>query len=131
MASQTVGVSPHRTVLVVEDTKDTREILKLMLQFRGYKVLEADNGLGAVEIAARDHPDAILMDMSLPVMDGCQATRHIRALPTLRSIPIIACTAHNQWEWRGKAILAGCTDFMTKPFDGDMLNSVLSRHLPA
>jgi DNA-binding NtrC family response regulator len=49
----------------------------------------------------------------------------------MRAVPIIACTAHNQWEWRGKAILAGCTDFMMKPFDADTLNSMLSRHLPA
>ncbi|HVF50238.1 MAG TPA: response regulator [Pyrinomonadaceae bacterium] len=119
------------TILIVEDTKDTRELFRLMLQVRGYQVLEADNGLVAVEVARRDHPDAILMDMSLPVLDGCQATRRIREQPEMRAIPIIACTAHNQWEWRGKAILAGCTDFMTKPFDADALNSMLSRHLPA
>ena len=117
------------TVLLVEDTADTRELVRFMLESNGYRVLEADNGLDAVEIACREHPDAILMDMSLPVMDGCQATRLIRKEPEMASVPIIACTVYNRWEWRGKAILAGCTDFMTKPFNSSGLVAVLSRHL--
>ena len=100
-----------------------------MLELAGYRVLEAENGLEAVEVAREEHPDAILMDMSLPVMDGCQATRRIREHPELRNIPIIACTAHNRWEWRGKAIVAGCTDFITKPLDSEGLTTVLSRYL--
>src|SRR4051812_37921974 len=117
------------TILVVEDTADTRELVKYFLEFSGFRVLEAEDGLEAVDLAFREHPDLILMDMSLPVMDGCQATRLIRKRPELARVPIIACTAHNQWEWRGKAILAGCTDFMTKPLDTDCLADILSRHL--
>jgi CheY-like chemotaxis protein len=117
------------TILVVEDTADTRELIRLMLEHAGYRVLEAENGLDAVEAARRERPDAILMDMSLPLMDGCQATRRIRTEPGLASVPIIACTAHNRWEWRGKAILAGCTDFMTKPLDFIGLAAMLSRYL--
>lgn len=118
-----------QTILVVEDTADTREILRLLLEFEGFQVLEAENGLEAVEVALRERPDAILMDMSLPVMDGYHATRLIRERPELANIPIIACTAHNRWEWRGKAIIAGCNDFMTKPLDTKGLISMLSRHL--
>lgn len=118
-----------RTVLVVEDTSDTRSLMRLMLEFAGYRVLEAKNGLEAVEVAREERPDAILMDMSLPVIDGCKATRLIREQPELKNVPIIACTAHNRWEWRGKAIVAGCTDFITKPLDPEGLTTVLSRYL--
>lgn len=117
------------TVLVVEDTPDTRSLMRLILEFAGYRVLEAENGLEAIEVAREERPDAILMDMSLPVMDGCQATRRIREQPGLKNVPIIACTAHNRWEWRGKSIVAGCTDFITKPLDPEGLTDVLSRYL--
>ena len=84
--------------------------------------------LGVMQAQA-EKPDLILMDMSLPVMDGCQATMQMRAQPELAAVPIIGCTAHNQWEWRSKAILAGCTDFMTKPLNSAGLVAMLSRYL--
>ena len=118
------------TILVVEDTSDSRELMRLVLEAQGYRVLEAKNGIDGVETAQREHPDAILMDMSLPLMDGCQATRRIRQSPRFRTTPIIACTAHNRWDWRSKAILAGCTDFLTKPLDARVLLAMLSRYLP-
>ena len=117
------------TILVVEDTADSRELMRFVLEAEGYSVLEAENGLVAVVTAQRERPDAILMDMSLPLMDGCQATRSIRKLPGLRSTPIIAFTAYNQWDWRSKAILAGCTDFLTKPLQAKVLLVMLSRYL--
>ena len=117
------------TILVVEDTTDSRELMRLVLEAEGYRVLEAENGLVAVDKAQREQPDAILMDMSLPMMDGCQATRSIRKLPGLRATPIIAFTAYNQWSWRSKAILAGCTDFLTKPVQIKILLEMLSRYL--
>lgn len=116
-------------ILIVEDTPDTREMLKKVLELKGFNVLEAEDGWEAVEVALREIPDLILMDMSLPVMDGCQAARFMRDQLKLSGIPIIACTAHNRWEWRGKAILAGCADFMTKPFNTEELINMLSRHL--
>jgi two-component system cell cycle response regulator DivK len=118
------------TILVVEDTPDSRELMRLVLEAEGYSVLEAENGVVAVATAQREEPDAILMDMSLPLMDGCQATRRIRQMPALRSTPIIAFTAHNRWDWRSKAILAGCTDFLTKPIQTKLLFETLSRYLP-
>jgi two-component system cell cycle response regulator DivK len=117
------------TILVVEDTSDSRELMRLVLESEGYRVLEAGNGIDAVETAQREQPDAILMDMSLPLMDGCQATRCIRQSPGLRTIPIIACTAYNRWDWRSKAILAGCSDFLTKPLESRDLIAMLSRYL--
>lgn len=117
------------TILVVEDTVDSRDLMRLVLEVEGYRVLEAENGVVAVNTAQREQPDAILMDMSLPLMDGCQATKRIRQLPALRNTPIIAFTAYNQWDWRGKAILAGCTDFLTKPIQAQLLLEMLSRYL--
>jgi len=118
-----------KRILVVEDYEDTREMFKVMLESQGYEVLQVDNGFDAVEIAQRALPDIILMDMSLPGLDGCQATRRIRAQPDTKWIPIIACSAHNQWEWRAKALLAGCTEFVRKPVDFASLSSLLTRVL--
>jgi CheY-like chemotaxis protein len=117
------------TVLVVEDDPDIRELLKLTLEVAGYRVIEAENGFDGIAAARQQEPDAILMDMSMPLMDGCHCTRLIRQNPRLATVPIIACTAYNRWEWRGKAILAGCTDFLTKPVEGRKLLTMLSRYL--
>lgn len=117
------------TVLVVEDTPDTREMMKIMLELEGYRVLEAPNGAAAVEVAQRERPDAIIMDMSLPIMDGYEATKRIRQEPALSNVPIIACTARNYWEWRSKALVAGCTDFLSKPLDSKRLLKILARYL--
>jgi CheY-like chemotaxis protein len=103
--------------------------MRLILEAEGYRVLEAENGVVAVDTAQREQPDAILMDMSLPLMDGCEATKRIRKLPALRTTPIIAFTAYNQWDWRSKAILAGCTDFLTKPIQTKLLFKMLSHYL--
>ena len=118
------------TILVVEDTDDSRELVKLVLQADGYRVIEAANGVLGVAAAQRERPDAILMDMSLPLMDGCEATRLIRKLPGFSGTPIIAFTAYNQWDWRSKAILAGCTNFLAKPIHTKLLLEMLSGYLP-
>jgi CheY-like chemotaxis protein len=117
------------TVLVVEDDRDIRELLRLTLEAEGYRVIEAENGLEGLKAAGRYEPDAILIDMSMPIMDGCQVARLIRQDPRLATVPIIACTAYNRWEWRGKSILAGCTDFLAKPVDSRKLLSMLSHYL--
>jgi two-component system, cell cycle response regulator DivK len=101
----------------------------LTLEVAGYRVIEAENGFDGIEAARQYEPDAILMDMSLPLMDGCQSSRLIRQNPRLATVPIIACTAYNRWEWRGKAILAGCTNFLPKPVDSAKLLTMLSGYL--
>jgi CheY-like chemotaxis protein len=124
--------SPPRSrfrVLVVEDASEIRQLLRVVLQAEGYDILEADNGVSAVELAASARPDAIIMDMSLPVLDGYQAAKRIRMVPGMRDIPIIACTAFNRWEWRAKAIAAGCSAFVTKPIDFGLLSGLLSQQL--
>ncbi|HEX8119021.1 MAG TPA: response regulator [Pyrinomonadaceae bacterium] len=113
-------------VLVVEDTPDTREFLRLLLEAEGYEVTTAADGLAAVGEALREPPDAIIMDMSLPGLDGYNAARLIRREPALADVPLIACTAFNRWEWRGKAIAAGFDAFMTKPIETQRLTATLA-----
>lgn len=121
-------------ILVVEDAPDVRELLRLTFEGEGYEVLTAVDGLSAVETALRESPDAIVMDMSLPGLDGYNAARLMRREPALAGVPLIACTAHNRWEWRGKAIAAGFDAFMTKPLDlrrlADTLAALLAERLP-
>lgn len=128
-ASKHVRQAARVRVLIVEDTADTRVLLKAVFEAEGYEVLEAADGIEAVEVALAELPDAIVMDMSLPGIDGNTAVKIIRREPALRATPVIACTAHNQWEWRGKSIVAGCDAFITKPIDFAQLRSVLAQLL--
>ncbi|HEY0097787.1 MAG TPA: response regulator [Pyrinomonadaceae bacterium] len=123
--SQPERVTNYR-ILVVEDAPDTRELLCLLFESEGYEVLTAGDGLSAVEIALRELPDAIVMDMSLPRLDGYNAAKLIRREPALAGVPLIACTAFNRWEWRGKAIAAGFDAFLTKPIDIRRLSATMS-----
>lgn len=113
-------------ILVVEDAQDLRELLRLTFEGEGYEVLTAADGLSAVEAALRELPDAVVMDMSLPGLDGYNAARIMRKEPSLAGMPLIACTAFNRWEWRGKAIAAGFDAFMTKPLDLRRLTATLA-----
>lgn len=106
-----------KKILLVEDNEMNRDMLSRRLARRDYEVLIAKNGLEGVSIAARSKPDVILMDMSLPVMDGWTATRKIKANPVLASIPIIALTAHAMIEDKQRALAAGCDEYQTKPID--------------
>lgn len=120
--AQTVGCR----ILVVEDAQDLRELLRLTFEGEGYEVLTAGDGVSAVETALRELPDAVVMDMSLPGLDGYNAARLMRREPALAGVPLIACTAYNRWEWRGKAIAAGFDAFMTKPLDLRRLTATLA-----
>ena len=104
-------------VLVVEDNEENRDMISRRLLRRGYTVIRAADGQEAVEMAARETPDLILMDVSLPVMDGLEATRRIRARPETQTTPIIALTAHATSADRDKALQAGCDDYHTKPVE--------------
>jgi len=104
-------------LLLVEDNDLNRDMLSRRLERRGYHVISAVDGQAALDTAAAEKPDLILMDMSLPVMDGLEATRQVKAAPETRSIPIIALTANALVEDREKALAAGCDDFDTKPVE--------------
>jgi two-component system, cell cycle response regulator DivK len=105
------------TILVVEDNEDNGDMLSRRLQRRGYRVVHAADGQEAVEMAARERPDLILMDVSLPVMDGLEATRRIRARAETQTTPIIAVTAHAMSADRDRALQAGCNDYHAKPVE--------------
>jgi CheY-like chemotaxis protein len=102
-------------ILVVEDNEENWDMLSRRLQRRGYTVIRAADGQQAVEMAAHERPDLILMDVSLPVMDGLEATRRIRAGAATQTIPIIALTAHAMSGDRDRALEAGCDDYHAKP----------------
>lgn len=104
-------------ILLVEDDEMSWDMLSRRLQRKGYEVVVEVDGERAVEIARSESPELILMDISLPVIDGWEATRRIKALPETRSIPIIALTAHAMPEDREKAMEAGCDDYDTKPIE--------------
>ena len=124
-ASQPARTTSYR-ILVVEDAPDTCELLRLLFEAEGYEVLTAGDGLSAVEMARTESPDVIVMDMSLPGLDGYHAAKLIRLEPALAGVPLIACTAFNRWEWRGKAIAAGFDAFLTKPIDVRRLSATVS-----
>jgi len=108
-------------ILLVEDSEMSRDMLARRLARRGYEVVIAVDGGQGVTLAQTEAPDLILMDMNLPVLDGSEATRQLRAAPATRSIPIIALTAHAMSGDREKALEAGCDDYDTKPIELERL----------
>jgi CheY-like chemotaxis protein len=105
------------TILIVEDNEMNRDMLSRRLERKGYEVLIAVDGEKGVEVARAKRPDLILMDMSLPVVDGWEATRRLKADDRLKYIPVIALTAHAMANDRDKALEAGCNDYDTKPIE--------------
>ena len=117
------------TVLLVEDTEDNRFMMRRLLEMAGYRVVEAMNGEEAVKLAKSESPQLILMDLSLPVIDGLAATRLIRKLPHCESTPIIAVSAHDTSDFQSEAIDAGCNSYVTKPIDFNDLEELIAQLL--
>jgi len=117
-------------VMVVEDFEDNRFMMRRLLEMSGYRVVEAMNGEEAIEVARREQPNLILMDLSLPLLDGLAATRRIRQYAELRDVPIVAVSAHDTADFHADALAAGCNDYVTKPIDFDQLEGLLIRLLP-
>ena len=116
-------------VLLVEDTEDNRFMMRRLLEMSGYRVVEAMNGEEAVNLARAEQPQLILMDLSLPVIDGLAATRLIRKLPHCGSTPIIAVSAHDTSDFQSEAIEAGCNSYVTKPIDFNDLEELIAQLL--
>lgn len=112
-------------VLLVEDTEDNRVMMRRLLEMSGYVVTEAVNGMEAVSQAELDAPQIILMDLSLPLVDGLAATRKIRQLPSLAGVPIIAVSAHDTMDFHAEALAAGCDAYITKPIDYGELEGLI------
>ena len=118
---------PH--VLLVEDQVLNADMLKRRLERRGFSVVVATDGVESLEMAEAETPDLILMDISLPRMDGWEATRELRRRPATRTIPIIALTAHTADSDREQSLSAGCDDYATKPIDFERLLEKMSQLL--
>jgi two-component system cell cycle response regulator DivK len=118
---------PKKLFLVVEDFEDSRFMMRRLLEMAGYEVLEATDGEQAIRLAASKRPAVILMDLSLPKLDGLEATRRIREKRGLKRVPIVAVSAHDSIESRNEALEAGCNEYVTKPIDFDRLNQLLQK----
>jgi two-component system, cell cycle response regulator DivK len=118
-------------VLLVEDNEMNRDMLSRRLIRRGFEVVFAVNGKQGVDLARSERPDIILMDMSLPIMDGWEATRCVKSDDATRSVPVIGLTAHAMSGDRERAIEAGCDDYDTKPVELDRLIGKIERLLNA
>ncbi len=110
-----------KTVLVVEDYSDSRLVLGRLLVMSGYRVLEAANGREAVEVAERECPDVVLMDLQMPVLDGFTATSIIRRIESICRVPVIAVSAQSSEDFVSAARRVGCDHFVAKPVDFDLL----------
>ena len=118
-----------KCILVVEDQEDNRRILRDLLGNAGYELIEAETGEEALAAVGAQRPDLILMDIQLPVMDGYEATRRIRSDPELKAIPIIAVTSYALAGDEAKALAAGCTAYVTKPYSPRALLAKVREYL--
>ncbi|MGB2868074.1 MAG: response regulator [Bacteroidota bacterium] len=114
-------------ILLVEDNEVNREMMRRRLQRRGYEVIDAEDGQEAIHKAQTERPSVILMDMSLPIIDGWDATARLKGDASTCAIPIIGLTAHAMIEDRQKALEAGCDDYITKPVDFEKLVATIER----
>jgi two-component system cell cycle response regulator DivK len=119
-----------RRILVVEDQEDNRRIIRDLLQSVGYQLIEAADGAAGVRLAKEERPDLILMDIQLPVLDGYEATRRIKADPELRPIPIVVVTSYALSGDDAKARTAGCDAYVAKPFSPRALLATIRKFLP-
>ena len=117
-------------ILYIEDNEDNIYMLSRRLTRKGFEVIIAKDGAEGLEKAQSDAPDLIIMDLDLPVMDGWEATRRLKASDATRAIPVIALSAHAMAEDRDKALEAGCDDFDTKPIDFERLLGKIHSRLP-
>jgi CheY-like chemotaxis protein len=123
--TQNYEAEPLPTILLVEDFDDTRLMMKMWLLRNGYRVIEAETGEEAIDMAQRELPDLIIMDVMMPGMNGLDATQRIREYQALRRTPIVAVSAYGANEYRALAIDAGCNEYVSTPFDPDALAELI------
>jgi len=122
---------PSKTVLLVEDNEDNLVIYSTILRYSGFEVIEARDGQAGIDTAKARHPGLILMDVSIPLIDGWEATRRIKADPETADIPIIALTAHALASDQQKAVDAGCDGYIPKPAEPRLVLAAVKQHLGA
>ena len=123
----------RHTVLVVDDFDDTRLLLRTWFERRGFRVIEAENGVQAINRAETEAPDLIIMDMQMPQLDGLAATRQIRRVKALGTVPIVAVSAYGAEQFRELALAAGCNEYVSTPFEPATLETIVRAllHQPA
>ena len=115
------------TILNAEDSADSREMMQLLLETRGYQVVAADDGVHALEVALSSRPDLVLLDLELPKLDGLSVTRELRLHPNFKVVPIVILSGHDPSRFRQEALDAGCDDYLLKPINFDLLHELLDR----
>ena len=118
-----------KTILQIEDNYANKRLVERVLEPHGYRLLHAADGRSGIDVALQEHPDLILMDLSLPRLDGLDATRRIRELEGLTRVPIVAVSAHDTNDFHADALAAGCNAYVTKPIDFDFLKDLLNNLL--
>jgi len=124
-----VKQSARQTILLAEDFEDTRLMMKLWLTKKGYRVLEAQSGEEAIALAQSQRPALIIMDVMMPGLNGLDATRRIREDQSLKKTPIVVVSAYGAAEYRAKAINAGCTEYVSTPFEPELLGRLIEKLL--
>jgi len=120
-----MSTATPRTILVVDDFDDARLLLRTWLERRGFRVVEAENGLQAINQAQTELPDLIIMDVQMPQLDGLSATRQIRNLKSMNSVPIVAVSAYGADLFRDQALAAGCNEYVSTPFEPSTLEGII------
>jgi len=129
MEANAVKQSARQTILLAEDFDDTRLMMKLWLTKKGYRVLEAESGEEAIALAQSQRPALIIMDVMMPGLNGLDATRRIREDQSLKKTPIVVVSAYGAAEYRAKAIHAGCTEYVSTPFEPELLGRLIEKLL--
>ena len=124
------GSHSQRTILIAEDNEDARYMLRILLELKGYRVLEASTGIEAIESAVRDRPDLLLLDWQLPSINGVNVTRYIRDQGSKQYLPIVMVSGHNPSTHGRAAQAAGCDGYLLKPIDPDELDRLLQSFVP-
>jgi two-component system cell cycle response regulator DivK len=131
MATSPPHVQPvKRTILVVDDFDDTRLLLRTWLEKRGFNVVEAENGNQGVAVALEVRPDLIIMDMEMPELDGLAATRKLKSMTEFEGVPVVAVSAYGAQQFRADALAAGCSEYVSTPFEPHDLEAVIRSFLP-
>jgi CheY-like chemotaxis protein len=118
------------TIMVADDDADNRDMMRVLLELKGYEIILAENGKEAFEVALAKSPDLILLDLELPFMDGLMVARDLHSHRQFLKVPIVVVSGHDPRKYRQAALDAGCTDFLLKPISFERLDEILQSHIP-